>query len=95
MHFVYLVRCADDTLYTGYTTDVERRLAEHNDGIASKYTRGRLPVKLEHVEAYDDQSTAQRREYEIKQLPRTRKEKLIDDENREPRDAMGEKRADQ
>jgi putative endonuclease len=76
-HFVYVVRCADDTLYTGYTTDVERRVAEHDAGEGAKYTRGRTPVELVHVESYGSKSEAMSREYEIKQLSRDRKERLV------------------
>ncbi len=79
MHCVYIVRCADSTLYTGYTTDVERRVREHNDGTGAKYTRGRSPVHLTHVEEFDSQSAAQRREYEIKQFSRAQKTELIRD----------------
>lgn len=79
MHCVYIIRCADSTLYTGYTTDVERRVQEHNEGTGAKYTRGRRPVRLTHVEEFDSQSAAQRREYEIKQLSRTEKMELIDE----------------
>ena len=77
-HFVYVLRCADDTLYTGYTTDVERRVAEHDRGEGAKYTRGRAPVELVHVESFETQSAAMRRENEIKQFSRSRKESLVD-----------------
>jgi putative endonuclease len=77
-HHVYVLRCGDDTLYTGYTTDVERRVAEHDAGEGAKYTRGRTPVELVHVESFETQSAAMSREYEIKQLSRSRKERLID-----------------
>jgi putative endonuclease len=76
-HFVYVVECSDGTYYTGYTTDVERRVDEHNDGTAAKYTRGRRPVTLVHVESYDSQSAAMQREYAIKQLRRAAKERLV------------------
>lgn len=76
-HYVYVLRCADDTLYTGYTTDPDRRVAEHNDGDGAKYTRGRTPVELVHLEVYESRSTAQSREYEIKSLSREQKESLI------------------
>jgi putative endonuclease len=79
-HFVYIVECSDGTYYTGYTTNVERRVAEHNDGTAAKYTRGRRPVTLVHVETYDTQSAAMQREYAIKQLRRAAKERLVRDE---------------
>ena len=77
-HHVYVLRCSDDTFYTGYTTDVERRVAEHDAGEGAKYTRGRTPVELVHVESYDSRSAAMSREYEIKQLPRTQKERLVE-----------------
>jgi len=76
-HHVYVVECDDGTYYTGYTTDVERRVAEHNDGTGAKYTRGRRPVELVHVESFDTQSAAMQREYAIKQLRRPAKEQLV------------------
>ena len=76
-HHVYVVECDDGTYYTGYTTDVERRVAEHNDGVGAKYTRGRRPVELVHVESFDSQSAAMQREYAIKQLGRSDKERLV------------------
>jgi putative endonuclease len=77
-HYAYVLRCSDGTFYTGYTTDVERRVAEHDAGDGAKYTRGRTPVELVHVESFDSQSAAMRREYEIKQLSRDRKEALVE-----------------
>jgi putative endonuclease len=77
-HYVYVLRCADDSLYTGYTTDPERRVAEHDDGAGAKYTRGRTPVDLVHLEEYDTRSSAMAREHEIKQLSRGEKERLVD-----------------
>ena len=79
-HYVYVLRCADDTLYTGYTTDVERRVSEHDAGEGAKYTRGRTPVELVYVEEFDSKSAAMSREYEIKQRSRTGKERLVEDE---------------
>lgn len=78
-HYVYILRCRDGTLYTGYTTDVERRLDEHNAGTGAKYTRGRRPVELVHVETYPTRGAAMRREYEIKQRSRREKQVLIAD----------------
>lgn len=78
-HYVYVLRCGDGSLYTGYTTDVERRLAEHRNGTGAKYTRGRTPLELVYTESFETQSTAMRREYELKQLPRQKKERLIED----------------
>jgi putative endonuclease len=76
-HYVYVLECADGSLYTGYTTDVERRVAEHNAGEGAKYTRGRTPVEVVHVEAFDTRSAAMSREHGIKQLSRAAKERLI------------------
>lgn len=76
-HYVYVVECSDGTYYTGYTTDVARRVAEHNDGTGAKYTRGRRPVRLIHVESYETQSAAMQREHAIKQLRRAEKEALV------------------
>jgi len=76
-HFVYVLRCRDDTFYTGYTTDVERRVREHDAGDGAKYTRGRTPVELVHVEGFDSRSAAMSREYELKQYSRERKERVI------------------
>lgn len=76
-HYVYILQCGDDSLYTGYSTDVERRVREHREGTGAKYTRGRGPLELVHVESFDSQSTAMAREYEIKQLSRGRKDRLV------------------
>jgi putative endonuclease len=76
-HYVYVVQCSDGSYYTGYTTDVQRRLTEHNEGDGAKYTKGRRPVTLVHVESFADQSSAMQREYAIKQLRRGAKEALI------------------
>lgn len=78
MHYVYVIECDDDTLYTGYTTDVRRRVAKHDAGEGAKYTRGRTPVELRHVERFDSKSAALSREHEIKSLSRTRKEQLLE-----------------
>ena len=78
-HYVYVIECADGTLYTGYTTDVERRVAEHDAGEGAKYTRGRTPVTLRHVESFDSKSAAMSREHAIKSLTRAEKERLIGD----------------
>ena len=76
-HYVYILRCADGTYYTGYTTDPERRTKVHNSGKGAKYTRPRRPVELIYTEVFDDKRDAQRREYAIKQLTRAEKELLI------------------
>lgn len=74
---VYMLRCRDDTLYTGSTNDLTRRLAAHSAGRGAKYTRSRLPVILAYTEPCADRSTALRREYALKQLTRAEKEALI------------------
>ena len=74
---VYLVRCRDGSLYTGITTDLDRRLAAHNAGTASRYTRSRLPVRVVHRETGFTRSTALKREAAIKRLPRRAKLALI------------------
>ena len=76
-HHVYVLECADGSLYTGYTTDLERRVAEHDAGDGAKYTRCRTPVELVHSESYDSRSAAMSREYEVKQLSRAEKERLV------------------
>lgn len=75
--FVYILRCADDTLYTGITNDVPRRLEQHNAGTASRYTRSRLPAKLAYKESQATRSLALKRELAIKALSRQQKELLI------------------
>lgn len=77
--FVYILRCADDTLYTGITTDCDRRIAQHNAGKGAKYTRNRTPVVLIYNETSDSRSNASVREYEIKRLTRKQKLALITD----------------
>ncbi|MBE6876443.1 MAG: GIY-YIG nuclease family protein [Ruminococcus sp.] len=77
MNYVYILECADGTLYTGWTTCPEKRVRAHNSGKGAKYTRSRRPVKLIYTEEYDSKSDALRREYEIKQLSRAQKLLLI------------------
>jgi putative endonuclease len=74
---VYLLRCADGSLYCGWTTDVDRRLAAHRAGAASRYTRSRLPVELAAVIPVADRSAALREEARIKRLPRAAKLRLV------------------
>lgn len=78
--FLYIVKCSDNTLYTGITTDVDRRIEEHNGGKlpGARYTRARRPVKLVYREVFLNRSEAAKREYEIKQLSREAKEYLIE-----------------
>jgi putative endonuclease len=80
LHYAYVLHCADNSLYTGYTTNPARRVAEHNAGTGAKYTRGRTPVKLVHVERFQSKSAAMRREYMIKQLGRPAKDQLVNGE---------------
>jgi len=77
MYYAYILRCADGSLYTGYTNDPERRLRVHNSGKGAKYTRSRLPVELAYSEGFEDKSAAMRREAEIKRLTRAEKLALI------------------
>lgn len=75
--FVYILRCADGTLYTGMTDDVARRVEVHNSGKGAKYTRGRIPVEAVYSEECESYSAALKREYAIKQLTRQEKLKMI------------------
>lgn len=75
---MYLLRCADETLYCGWTTDIERRLAQHRAGKASRYTRSRRPLDLVVVMPVPDRAAALREEARIKRLPREEKLRLID-----------------
>lgn len=80
IHYVYILRCADDSLYCGYATDVERRVREHNGeerAAGAKYTAGRRPVELVYQESFKTRSEAMSREVKIKQLTRLEKEQLI------------------
>lgn len=76
-HYTYIVKCSDGSLYTGYTTDPEKRVKAHNSGKGAKYTRSRGPVELVYVEESQSKESAMRREYEIKQLTREAKLHLI------------------
>lgn len=75
--YVYMVRCRDNSLYTGYTDDPIRRTAVHNAGKGAKYTRSRLPVTLVYAEACVEKTEAQKREWAIKHLTKAQKEALI------------------
>ena len=77
MHYLYLLRSRDGTLYAGYTTDLERRLTAHNAGKGAKYTCGRRPVELGYSEVLPDKSAALRREHALKQLTRAQKLALV------------------
>jgi len=75
--YVYMLRCADNTYYTGWTTDVEKRLIMHNTGKGSRYTRSRMPVSLVYVEELADKSDALKREHQIKKMKRSDKDTLV------------------
>lgn len=77
MNYIYIIECSDKTFYTGWTTDIKRRMKEHNSGKGAKYTRGRTPVKLRYVEKFETKQEAMRREYAIKKLTRDQKKTLI------------------
>ena len=77
MNYTYILKCSDDTLYCGWTNDLEKRVKTHNDGKGAKYTRSRLPVTLVYFEEFATSVEAQKREYEIKQLTRAQKLALI------------------
>ena len=76
-HCCYIVICGDNTLYCGYSNNVEKRVSNHNRGCGAKYTKTRLPVRLVYTECFDSKSEAMKREYQIKQLTRQQKLKLI------------------
>ena len=84
MNYTYILRCADGSFYTGWTTDPQRRLKAHNAGRGAKYTRARLPVELIWYEMHSSRSDAMRREAEIKQLTRAQKLKLMEQEGMKP-----------
>jgi putative endonuclease len=77
MYYCYILRCSDDTLYTGVTTDLARRIDEHNAGLGSRYTAYRKPVRLVWKEEHPNRSSAQKREAEIKRWSRRQKEEMI------------------
>lgn len=77
MNYVYIVECSDHSYYTGWTTNLERRIKAHNQGNGAKYTRARRPVKLIYFEEFSNKNLALKREYAIKQLTRKQKELLI------------------
>lgn len=77
MNYTYIVRCKDDTLYCGWTNNLEKRIASHNAGTGAKYTRSRHPVTLVYYETFETKEEAMRREYAIKQLSRKEKLRMI------------------
>jgi putative endonuclease len=77
LNYTYLVECADGTLYCGWTNDIEKRISDHNAGKGAKYTKPRLPVKLVYYETFGTKEEAMKREWQIKQLTRAEKKKLV------------------
>lgn len=80
MNYVYIIKCCDNTLYTGWTNNIEKRFKAHTEGKGAKYTKGRGPLELVYYEKFEDKRTAMRREYEIKKLTKKEKLKLINKE---------------
>ena len=78
MNYTYIVKCCDGSLYTGWTNNIEKRINDHNNGKGAKYTKSRLPVALVYYEEFGTKEEAMRREWEIKQLGRKEKLKLIE-----------------
>ena len=77
MWYVYILRCADGSLYAGSTTNLDHRLKTHNSGKGAKYTKAHLPVELVYHETFDTKEEAMRREYELKQMTKAQKEALV------------------
>ncbi|BBK29161.1 GIY-YIG nuclease family protein [Staphylococcus arlettae] len=80
-HYIYIVKCSDGTLYTGYAKDIEQRIAKHNAGKGAKYTKVRRPVTLVYSEVFETKSAALKREYEIKTFSRQKKLQMISEVN--------------
>ena len=78
MNYTYIVKCSDETFYTGWTNDLEKRIEMHNSGKGAKYTKARLPVELVYYKAFDTKEEAMSREWHIKRLSRSEKQKLIE-----------------
>ena len=79
MNYTYILRCKDNSLYTGWTNNLEKRMEAHNTGKGAKYTKARLPVELVYYEEFETKEEAMRREFAIKKMTRKEKEKLIGD----------------
>jgi putative endonuclease len=79
VYYVYMLRCRDNSLYTGITNDLEGRINKHSEGKAAKYTRARLPVKLVYLESSESKSEALKREYQLKKLSKQKKEQIVHD----------------
>lgn len=81
MNYVYILKCGDDSLYTGWTNNLEKRVNAHSSGKGAKYTKARLPVELVYYEEFEDKIEAMKREYRIKQLSRKEKLELLNIED--------------
>ena len=79
MNYAYLVRCSDNSLYAGWTNDIEKRLKSHNDGTGAKYTKSRRPVMLAYLEEFETKSEAMKREAALKKMTHKQKEELVAD----------------
>lgn len=77
MNYTYILKCNDGTLYTGWTNNLEKRIADHNSGKGAKYTKARRPVTLAYYETFETKAEAMKREYAIKQMTRAEKENLV------------------
>ena len=77
MNYTYILKCNDGSFYTGWTNDIEKRVADHNEGRGAKYTRGRTPVELVYYETFQTKEEAMKREYAIKHLSKLQKEKRV------------------
>lgn len=77
MNFIYIIKCKDNSLYTGWTTNLEERIKAHNEGRGAKYTKGRGPVELVYYESFDTKEEAMKREYAIKHMTKKKKLDLI------------------
>jgi putative endonuclease len=89
-YYCYILKCSDGSLYTGWTTDPQRRLHEHNAGRGSQYTRTRRPLELVFVEEHEDRTSAMRRELQIKRRGRQHKLRLIEGQEDIPNDSAAE-----
>lgn len=78
MNYTYIVRCRDGTLYTGWTNNLEKRMETHNSGKGARYTKSRRPVKLVYYEEFETKEEAMSREYAIKHMKKSKKEKLLE-----------------
>jgi len=83
LNYTYIIECSDGSLYCGWTNDIKKRILAHNEGRGAKYTRGRGPVRLVHMEEYDTKEEAMSREFYIKKLSRIKKEELIHEDGRD------------